>query len=345
MRALVSFQFTFESIAMVYRLKIIPAVLLSTAALMPVHTYAADMDPAEVIYVDDANIVKPAELGSGWYLRGDISYNTSMKQERGFTYGTSATFDYKYGDSIGYGIGFGKKLNYGLRMDMTLDHPIGSSTKNLVARNFAGVRLVPYSYADGTGATVTSSATVSFDALGNLLTSTCAASGGGDAGDACRAAASGGHYAINGQERTNINYSTWNVLANAYYDLPTVGGFTPYVGGGVGMTRAVASIKQTLECNALNNEACTSVGGATGEQVKDYVTIDNTYAKWLPTYSAAAGIAYDVSPNLSIDLGYRYTHTMNINSVLAGSTTIDPTLLNDAANIHSVRLGVRLKTW
>ncbi|MDZ7823235.1 MAG: hypothetical protein U5K75_03785 [Ahrensia sp.] len=54
---------------------------MATAHLItPLQRTAADIDG--VVYADDANFVKPAELGSSWYLRGDLRYNFNQRQER-----------------------------------------------------------------------------------------------------------------------------------------------------------------------------------------------------------------------------------------------------------------------
>ena len=70
---------------MVCRSKILAAALIASVAFSIQPAMAADMDGNDV-YTDDANFVKPAELGSGWYMRGDVSYNFNLEQERGFAY-------------------------------------------------------------------------------------------------------------------------------------------------------------------------------------------------------------------------------------------------------------------
>ena len=52
------------------------ALLLAAAALGPLPAaYAADYDPP--IIVEEATEYVPVEVGSGWYLRGDVGYNFS----------------------------------------------------------------------------------------------------------------------------------------------------------------------------------------------------------------------------------------------------------------------------
>ncbi len=45
---------------------------LAAATLLPAAALAADYDPP--IYVDEAPEYVPVEVGSGWYLRGDVGY-------------------------------------------------------------------------------------------------------------------------------------------------------------------------------------------------------------------------------------------------------------------------------
>src|SRR6185312_8038932 len=53
--------------------KSLKALALAAAVLTPVtQALAADYDPP--IYVDQAPDYRPVEVGSGWYLRGDVGY-------------------------------------------------------------------------------------------------------------------------------------------------------------------------------------------------------------------------------------------------------------------------------
>ena len=47
----------------------------AAALLLLASTSAIAADADEIIFVDDANFIKPAELGSSWNLRGEIGYN------------------------------------------------------------------------------------------------------------------------------------------------------------------------------------------------------------------------------------------------------------------------------
>ena len=72
------------------------------------------------------------------------------------------------------------------------------------------------------------------------------------------------------------SFKTKTVMLNAYYDIFTKAGFTPYVGAGIGLSRINAKI----------------------DNVK---ASDNSFA-----WQAGLGVAYNVTDNLALDLGYRY---------------------------------------
>lgn len=113
---------------MVFRSKILTAALVAATALTASASFAADLD--QVIYADDANFVKPAELGSSWYIRGDISAAVfsggSADDYRTFdavggTYGDNAWNSSDISTDMSYSIGFGKYLRTNTRFDLTLD--------------------------------------------------------------------------------------------------------------------------------------------------------------------------------------------------------------------------------
>ena len=74
---------------------------------------AADYDPP--IYVEEAPEYVPVEIGSGWYLRGDISYNA------GKPIYDSSLLDIKH-NRFGGGVGVGYHFTDNLRADFTLSY-------------------------------------------------------------------------------------------------------------------------------------------------------------------------------------------------------------------------------
>ena len=115
----------------------IHARLLATAVvagLVPaLPAVAADYDPPMVVQDDLAPLEEyvPVEIGSGWYLRGDIGYAFSTAASGSFNYRTYNTTTGAYGSGtydstsvsggLSYGIGFGYAFTDLLRADLTAE--------------------------------------------------------------------------------------------------------------------------------------------------------------------------------------------------------------------------------
>lgn len=323
---------------MMRTIKGILALGIAAGCLAGVQARAADLDGT--VFTDDANFSKPAELGSGWYIRGDVYYNAGEEQRIGFNYDeiSGDTFDYRYGNGFGYGIGAGYKFNNWLRMDATLDRPIASDFTYNGSATFRGSRLVDYTYNDGNN-DVTITRTLFFDSNGTVTGSTCTQQEQNDGWCSVPATT----LPIDGSRKDEFGYSVWTVMANAYVDLPTVARFTPYVGAGLGLSRANAWYKLTVDCVATADSACGYPAGSTGEVLRDQVLVDNTYARWLPTWSVSAGTSYAINDNVSLDIGYRFMRVQDIESVVSGSGVVNFPGKN--LDLHQVRVGLRMSTW
>ena len=101
--------------------------LLLTAAVLPLsHAVAADYDPP--VFVEQAEEVVPVEVGSGWYLRGDIGYIVSQDTGR-YEYrisagGTSTDSSFNSAsldNDFTFGGGVGYQFNEWFRADATVD--------------------------------------------------------------------------------------------------------------------------------------------------------------------------------------------------------------------------------
>lgn len=90
-------------------------------------------------------------------------------------------------------------------------------------------------------------------------------------------------------------------LANAYFDLGHWWRITPFVGFGVGAVRHAITDFWDL---GLNSDGTTGRGFA------------SNYAYWNFAWAAHAGLAFDVSRNLKIELAYRY---LNMGDVKTGT--------------------------
>jgi opacity protein-like surface antigen len=104
-------------------------------------------------------------------------------------------------------------------------------------------------------------------------------------------AGANGYSGWTGFDNYNAGLSTALFMANGYVDLGTWRGITPFIGGGVG----IASHKFA---------GLTDSGGG--------LAPDATQANF--AWAVMAGLALNVTPNLKIELGYRYLDMGDINS-------------------------------
>jgi len=112
---------------------------------------------------------------------------------------------------------------------------------------------------------------------------------------------------------------TITVLANAYLDLGTWAGFTPYVGAGIGGSyiRARDYNDTTLVNNYLPGNARTNF-----------------------SWAAMAGIAFRINQDWMIDVGYRYLSLGDLETTMGSSLAVDQTRWQGLYN-QEVRVGFR----
>jgi opacity protein-like surface antigen len=91
-----------------------------------------------------------------------------------------------------------------------------------------------------------------------------------------------------GTNEVTADIEAWVGLANAYIDLTTWRGLTPYIGGGVGF--ASVGVNGLKDVNVPNN----------GVAYADDKTTTNF------AWALYAGVSFDVTPQLTMDFGYRY---------------------------------------
>ena len=246
-------------------------VALALAPLTPVH--AADYDPP--VYVDQAPDYVPVEVGSGWYLRGDVSYLPQKSFDNQDFASATASFSNKE-DPIFASIGFGYHFNDYLRADLNLGYLPG---------NKIGV-----GYDDSATVIAPATATVASASLKN--------------------------YAYSG-------------MLNGYVDLGTYVGITPYLGAGIGVVRS----KRSLSASYLTEN---------GDDTDDFVVSDSK-AQYSLAYTLNAGLAYQLSKNVSVDLGYQYFSAPEAEYVTAESLNSYP--IRKGISNHQVKLGLRYDLW
>lgn len=138
----------------------------------------------------------------------------------------------------------------------------------------------------------------------------------------------------------SAEFTAWGVMANGYVDLGTYSGFTPYVGAGIGYTLVDYE-------NFVNRESCS--GGACGGP-NTFTTTHQGENSWRFTYALMAGVAYEFTRNLKLDMGYKYTnvdggdmYSFDGASTAAGASGIQGT--DNGFSTHQILASIRYALW
>lgn len=124
------------------------------------------------------------------------------------------------------------------------------------------------------------------------------------------------------KETTDID--VWTLMLNGYYDIGTWNNFTPYVGAGIGA--AYVNTDNTVSVNP---------GGAT-------TNYDGSHGEWNFAWALMAGASYAMTPNWSLDAGYRYKNLGTAKTVKYYNTGSGQTRSEfKDLTAHEFRLGVR----
>ncbi len=125
-------------------------------------------------------------------------------------------------------------------------------------------------------------------------------------------------------------------LANAYVDLGTVNGFTPYLGGGIGAAK-VNYGRLTNTQNCVTPGTC-GVDGLT----ESHDNVSDTRFAW----ALHAGASYDINCKLKADVGYSYTRiesggafAYSDTQVALGASGVQG--FDQGIDIHSGTVGLR----
>ncbi|ABQ62033.1 hypothetical protein H721_02989 [Brucella ovis IntaBari-2006-46-332] len=136
----------------------------------------------------------------------------------------------------------------------------------------------------------------------------------------------------------NSKASVWTAMANAYVDLPRVGPLTPYLGAGIGAAYVKYDTWKTSEICPT----CTLQSDKDG------------FDSWRFAMALMAGVSYDLTDQLKLDLGYRYLRVNGgnaygydeqdrqvINQYGQGAGADGPQAKDNGFNINTVRAGLR----
>ena len=219
-----------------------------------------------------------SDVGGGWYLRGDVgvSHYEAHRLENASSPGISY-YDRDFGSGGFAGAGVGYQFNSWFRADVTGEYRFSTG---FGWRDKGGANTSTQFYNPGTGVYDTYTAT-------------------------------GTSY-----EKTKSSYYAAVVLVNGYFDLGTWYGFTPFLGGGVGYAYHFFRGGDTSTVNAYGNyvdvNGVASPGGPpAGVSGGSIANKDKGDLAW----ALHAGVAYDVTPNVKLELAYRY---LNMGDVKTG---------------------------
>ncbi len=139
---------------------------------------------------------------------------------------------------------------------------------------------------------------------------------------------------ITTNEKTNGEYSAAVFLVNGYFDLGTWYGVTPFVGGGVGYAYHWLHGFGTDTLNVYANPAIPP--GVSGGTIRDK---DKGNLAW----ALHAGLSYDVTPNVKLELAYRY---LNFGDVRTGQIDCFCGAVYQGLKVrdlesHDIKLGMR----
>ena len=272
-------------------------------------------------------IGRPVELGSGWYLRGDLGWSSDKGPQ------LSAIVPEGKKNRWALDVGAGYKFNNWLRTDAT----ISFSKPRDVSQNGSTVTC-PYRLFGLTNQSTGFTQGYLWDTV---------------------------HDTCNSQDRADLRKT--DLMLNAYVDIGSWGGFTPFVGvgAGVSMLKFSEALNYTKTSDGSPYAADLSAFGdypniwvdAYGKKITSWTDAAGVVHPGEPpvpfakqtwnrqankttfnlAWSLMGGVAYDITQQLKSELSYRYLNSgmhTSLSSPLSGSvkTTIDS---------HQVRLGLR----
>ncbi len=301
------------------------ALMATLGALCVSAATAADMPFASPLPPPPSS--QPVEFGTGWYLRGDIGYSNMPLPV------VVADFVNSLGrtGAVSGGLGFGYQYNNWLRTDFEIDHAAFQLGSTQAPQWCPLGTVLDYPV----GATSSSGVSLAGTPAGYLY----------DSSETCTPYVTG-------------SLSRTTPMFNAYIDLGNWWGFTPYVGAGIGASYLQANAAVNY-VNTANGQPWAPNLGVTGVPLQwmtaagTVVTppralqwtqlLPNQYVKknnWQFSWNVMAGVSYDVTQNVKIDVHYRLLD--------AGSYTSLPSVLTAAPGVtkelvsQEVRVGVRL---
>ncbi len=132
-------------------------------------------------------------------------------------------------------------------------------------------------------------------------------------------------------DSTKIDSTLW--MVNAYYDLFSNRGFTPYIGAGIGFAWNELNRRHTS-----TYAVCDDTTGVCAAPTTE--TASGRANKFTLAYAAMAGVSYDLSEMTAVDLGYRYLFISGSDIALDINDDISRVEIGDQ-HVHQFRAGLR----
>jgi opacity protein-like surface antigen len=150
-------------------------------------------------------------------------------------------------------------------------------------------------------------------------------------------------FPYNGVDNYSASKSELLFLANGYVDLGTWWCVTPFIGAGIGASRvSISGLTDNGAVNLFVDNTVTPAVPIYGTY-PSYATAANG-SKWNFAWAAHAGLAYQVTPNVTLELAYSYVDlgsgTTGVISSYTGFAAGNVFKFNDITS-HDVKLGVR----
>lgn len=277
---------------------LLPALAAALLATTLVH--AADYDPP--IVVDEAPEFVPVEVGSGWYLRGDVGYSVNKPYDYFEVPPGFSSSESPVSGSVGMGYHFNDyfrgELNFGILPTSKFSADFMTACE--------GTQTVTVE--TPTGVTVAS-----------------------------------GRRFRDCEGSNNGSNKAYNLMANAFVDLGTYSGLTPFIGGGVGV--AYSTFRSAIGDRDCVDQSST-VGNTTTifecDDPSAYEGVVQSERQYNFAYSLGAGLSYRVSQNASVDLGYEYFSVPQAKYISMEAS--GPTI-RKGIDYHQVKLGLRYDLW
>jgi opacity protein-like surface antigen len=288
-------------------------------ASLAMATPAAAADMAPLTY-PASQALTAVEVGTSWYVRGDIGAAFTTAPTITLPYlSTAALNTTTVGFSNGAAAGFAGDLGFGYRANDYVRFDATWTYWQAPGRTRALTASCPYAFTPyGTGY------------LWNDA-DTCAGS-------------------------LDLRQHNNTFLANAYADLGTCGGFTPYVGGGAGVNmNTIQGSSPFYETNnglapysvVYNGGAPNVWVNAAGQPLASQPAVlfatqswnrAINQSNWRIAWALMAGFGFQLTPSVTLDVGYRYLN--------GGTTTLVANPYNglsvkQTASAQMVMVGIR----